>query len=171
MAASPRSVPGGEAPRAGLTTALPSTHGLSRQQGAHAKQSCRAAAFGATQMSHRQGGESPPRAHALRPETERNCWVARPGGEHLEVNTRPATQVNSIRSASQRRAFRSVAKPRPSKRGKPVALRGSVQKRRRGLVDDWRQDGRKAMRRNGESPAAGQVERPGTRGFTSDEAP
>jgi len=40
----------------------------------------------APESARGQGGESPPQAYALRPETEGNCVVATRGGEQPEVN-------------------------------------------------------------------------------------
>jgi hypothetical protein len=88
-----------------------------------------------------QKGESPVQVDALRLVAERNCVAARRGGEYREANGRSATQVNSIRpdvSAS----LRPIGEAQTER--KPVALRGSVSKRRRGTSGVWRRNDRKA---------------------------
>ena len=87
-----------------------------------------------------QRGESPLQANALRPVTECNCVAAMRGGEQQEVNDPVRRITNSIRPvcigepASERRS-------RDPQNGRPVELRGSVQKRRRGhagwLETEW----------------------------------
>lgn len=57
---------------------------------------------GAPVSTHRQMGESPIRADALRPVTDCNCVAARQGGEQQEVNDQPAGyELDSARCASE----------------------------------------------------------------------
>jgi len=89
-----------------------------------------------------QGGESPPQVGALRLVADRNCDVARRGGEYREANGQSATQVNSIRPG----VLASLLPTGEAQTGqrKPVALRGSVSKQRRETHGGWRRNGWKA---------------------------
>jgi hypothetical protein len=92
-------------------------------------------------------GESPLQARALRPVTESNCVAARRGGKQLEVNEQSVTQVNSIRPCRPASLLVN-GEARTDASRKPVALRGSVQKRRRGRWGGWRRNARKARHVN-----------------------
>jgi hypothetical protein len=100
-------------------------------------------ASGSTSVSvFRQKGESPIQANALRLVAERNRVAARrswgvPQGEWLVHNE---SELDSAGCFGEPAAnWRS-----PDRKRKPVALRGSVSKRRRGTSGGWRWNGRKA---------------------------
>ena len=112
-------------------------------------------AASASEMVPDQRGASPLGAHVLRPVTDSNCVVARPGGEQLEVNDQSATKVNSIRPgmaasllANDEAQTPSEIAPGDRAEGKSAALKGNVSKRRRSVSGVWRPNGRKVRYSN-----------------------
>ena len=88
-------------------------------------------------------GGSPLQADALRPVSESNCVLVKGGGKQLEENDQSVTFVNSIRPGCLA-SLLPIGEAQTDAGRKPVALRGSVSKRRREQSGGWRRNGRKA---------------------------
>ena len=88
-------------------------------------------------------GGSPLQADALRPVSESNCVLVKGGGKQLEENDQSVTRVNSIRPGCLA-SLLGTGEAQTDAGRKPVALKGSVSKRRREQSGGWRRNGRKA---------------------------